>query len=339
MQGFWRAWLVLAIGWAACPTAAQDQITVRDRRTGKVSQFQAQVISWDSEQLVYSGNGRQTAIPSSRVTAVDYPRTANQLAGDQHFADREFLPAWQSYENAIAEEPRSWVKVEIMARQLQCARALNRQPEALQVFFAIRQETPRSRFFHLIPIPWAKSRPAPTLLDVYREWSQSGDETQQLIAGSWLMLMDEAAATEVLRNLARSEDPEIAHLAAAQLWRGQTLSMRESDLSRWKASMARMPEALQAGPRFLIALAQRQLNRNGADSLRNEALVGMLQVPILHPEQYQLCGAALLEAHQMLVAADRPDEAQLVLNELQRDYGLSNAALSLTGRVENLDQQ
>jgi hypothetical protein len=103
--------------------------------------------------------------------------------------------------------------------------------------------------------------------------------------------------------------------------------------------MARMPEALQAGPRFLIALAQRQLNRNGAASLRNEALVGMLQVPILHPEQYQLCGAALLEAYQMLVTADRPDEAQLVLNELQRDFGLSNAALSLTGRVENLDQQ
>lgn len=317
---------------------AQDKITVKDPRTGKTSQFAATIVSWDAERLVYTGNGRQSIMPSSRVIEVAYSRTPGHLQADQQFDAGQFLQAWQSYQNAAADEPREWVKVEMVARQLRCAIALNRQRDALSAFFTIQQATPGSRHFHLIPIPWDKSRPDGTLLQVYNGWLSGSDDTQKLIAASWLLQTDESAATRELKTLAQSPDSRIAHLATAQLWRPQTIAAKTEDVKRWQAAVQRMPEQFQAGPRFLIALASRQMNRSGNEDMFNRALVGMLQIPILFPEHYQTAGAALLEAYQMLVASGRTDEANIVLNELKRDFALSNAALSLGARIENLDQ-
>ena len=320
------------------PLAAQDRVTVKDPRTGKNSQFDALVLDWDAERLLYKGNDRERTMPSSRVIDVAYPRTPKHLEADQQREAGQFLQALQSYKNALSEEPRAWVKVELLAGQLKCALALNRQRDALAAFFAIQQATPNSRYFHLLPLPWHKARVDGGLVSTYRDWLSEENELRKLIAASWLLKSDEAVAGKALKALAQSADAKIAHLATAQAWRPQMVATTTADLLRWEAALGRMPPKFQAGPRFLIALAKRRANRQGTEDTFNQALVGMLQVPILFPEDYQIAGAALLEAHEMLVTAGREQEAKIVLAELKRDYALSNAALSLGARIETMDQ-
>jgi hypothetical protein len=317
---------------------AQDQITVRDPRTGKTSRFEARVMAWDASRLVYSGNGRESSLPASRVVDVVYARTAAQSEADEQFQAGRFLQAWQAYENAIADEPREWVKVEIMARQLRCAAALGRQRDALRSFFAIQQATPRSRYFHLIPLAWDRSRPDAALAGLYRTWLDSQDELQRLLAGSWMLLVDESAATAALRPLSQSADARVAHLATAQLWRPRTVAADENEIQRWETAVSRMPEPLQAGPRFLVALARKPPGQESDPARFDRTVVALLQIPILFPEQYQLCGTALREATGMLAAAGREEEAAIVRSELRRDYAFSAAAISEGGRVETINQ-
>ncbi|MDG2012725.1 MAG: hypothetical protein P8J33_04430 [Pirellulaceae bacterium] len=318
--------------------AAQDRVTVKDPRTGKNTQFDALVLDWDAERLLYKGNDRERTMPSSRVVDVAYPRTPKHLEADQQREMGQFLQAWQSYKNALSEEPRGWVKVELLAGQLKCALALNRQRDALAAFFAIQQATPKSRYFHLLPLPWYQTRVDGAMVSTYRDWLSEQNEIRRLIAASWLLKSDEAVALQTLKTLAQSDDARIAHLATAQAWRSQMVATTTAELLRWQAALRRMPTNFQAGPRFLIALAKRRANRQGTAEEFNQALVSMLQVPILFPEDYQIAGAALLEAHEMLVTAGRDQEASIVLAELKRDYALSNAALSLSSRIENMDQ-
>ena len=66
--------------------------------------------------------------------------------------------------------------------------------------------------------------------------------------------------------------------------------------------------------------------------------MNLLQIPILYPEQYQTAAAALGEAWQLLQDAGRQGEANIVLNELRRDYSLSTTAQSLGERMETIRQ-
>jgi len=318
--------------------AAQDTVTVKDPRTGKFSQFEAQVLEWDAERLLYMGNGKERSMPSTRVVDVSYPRTESQLEADRLFGEGKLLQAMQTYQNAIVDEPRPWVKNELQARQLQCALALNQQREAISLFLAIQQANPNTRFFHLIPISWDQTRLDGTLAANLTQWLSGSNEVRKLIAASWLQRQDEFNANAALKSLAQSGDSRIAHLATAQLWRSEIIAPNPAAIPRWEAALNRMPENFQAGPRFLIAAAKRRVNQGSDRNAFNEVLVGMLQVPILFPTDYQVAAAALLEAHKMLITQDRPDEAALVLAELTRNYPLSNAAMSLETRVENLDQ-
>ena len=317
---------------------AQDTVTVKDPRTGKFSQFEAQVLEWDAERLLYMGNGKQRTMPAARVVDVSYPRTESQLEADQLFAEGKLLQAMQTYQNAIANEPRAWVKGELQARQLQCARALNRQREAITLFLKIQQASPNTRFFHLIPISWDRTRLDGSLAANLSQWLSGSDEVRKLIAASWLQNQDAANANSALRLLSQSDDSRIAHLATAQLWRPQIIAPSPTAIPRWEAAINRMPRRFQAGPRYLLAAAKQRANRAKNPAAFNEALVNMLQVPILFPADYQVAAAALLEAHNMLTAQDRQNEAEIVLAELTRDYPLSTAAMSLETRVQNLDQ-
>jgi hypothetical protein len=127
-------WISFWVAFLASPSSnlfAQDQITLRDERTGKLTEFQALVISWDESQLVYSGNNRQSTVAGSRVVAVGYARSAAQSAADQQFENGQFAQAWQSYETAIGSESRDWIKVEMLAAKLRCASALGRQSASI----------------------------------------------------------------------------------------------------------------------------------------------------------------------------------------------------------------
>jgi tetratricopeptide (TPR) repeat protein len=327
--------LLVSLPIASWPTPAdgQELISVVDSDSGTVTQFRGQVLAWDADRLTYMSGERQRNMPARRVTAVEYEKSAEQRDADHYFAGGKFDQAALSFENALGKETRVWVAEEMRARRLQCAAATGDNGQALIEFMELIRANPKTRFFHLIPLAWQPNdRMGGTLTIELQKWLAVDDPVRGLLAGSWLLANDQPAATDRLRKLSIAADPAIAHLATAQLWRLQTISADVEELRRWRIAIDRMPEPLQPGPRLLAAMVQKRL---AADDL---AVVALLQVPILFPDQYQLSGQALLEAHELLQSLGRSDEAALVAQELVTAYGQCTAAYRFQNPVERFDQ-
>ncbi len=325
------SWLIPAV-----TVNAQDVISRRDSRSGAINQFEGQVIDWDARRLVYDSNGREREIPSRQVVDVAYSRTAEQVDGDTYFESGKFTPALLAYENAIREEPRQWVQRNIRAQRLQCAAAMGQIETALNEFFKILQSAEQTRHFHLIPLAWQKREISPRLAQQLQTWLEGTDEIRTLIAASWLFISDSERAIEKLNQLKQSTRPEIAHLATAQLWRTDIITVDTAGLRRWYSAIDLMPSRLRAGPVFLLGRAEsRQAEMSGGDV--DPALVTLMRIPVLYPEQYQLAGSALLECHRILQQASRIEEAEIMKQQLQRNFRFSIAAGLLQQKIEVID--
>ena len=198
----------LAVSAAHC--SAQDLITTIDDRTGMVSQFQGQVMSWDSEKLAYVTSGKDREMPSSRVSRIDYPKSIEQQQADLYFASAQFDQASLACEQAIVKETRTWVIEEIRALKLQCAAATGNVGQSVVEFFEILKQSPRTRFLHLMPLAWHTSqRAGGALVLEFRNWLEQDDPVRGLIAASWLLISDTEQATKRLRDLQISGDTQI----------------------------------------------------------------------------------------------------------------------------------
>ena len=75
-----------------------------------------------------------------------------------------------------------------------------------------------------------------------------------------------------------------------------------------------MPRDLRAGPYLVLAEAQARAG------LIEQALVNLMRIPILYPEQRTLCAAALYRAASLLHNKGQTEQAQTLLNELITYY-------------------
>lgn len=311
---------------------AQDLITTVDPDSGQRNQFRGQVLAWDQQQLTYVTGGRERQIPSRRVAGVVYPRNPRHVEAERLFESGRFDQAALALENAAREESRPWVVEEMRARRLQCALAVGQLNVAIAEFLEILRASPQTRYFHLIPLAWnIRERVEGPLAGELQRLLQQEDQATALIAASWLLMTDDTAATDRLRQLAISEDSRIAMLANAQRWRPRVIAATADDLRGWQATIERMPEPLQAGPRYLSAVVQQRLQGDSA------AVIALLQIPILFPEQYQLAGDSLLRASQLLQRLGREEESARVARELLDRYANSAAAQALQNPVETID--
>ncbi len=310
---------------------AQDLISVLDADGQVLHKYQGQVVRWNADRLTYIGNGRERDVLTERIASVEYPRTPAHEQADRFFDEGRFDQATLGYENAIPGESRAWVVEELRARRLRCAAALGDVAEEITGFLAIVQANDRTRFFHLIPLAWqASDRISGQLAGELERWLAIDDPVRGLIAASWLLSSDSEAAETRLKKLAIAGDSRVAQLADAQLWRPRLIVSGAEELRRWNLAINRMPEPIQAGPRYLAAMLKKRLRGD------DQAAVALLQVPILFPQQYQLCGAALAEAHGLLQSLGRGEEAVRVARELDQKYGASRAAAAMGNPVEKL---
>ncbi len=322
----WIAFLLTGNGTIG---SGQDLITIVDDKSGVVSQFQGQVLSWDSEKLKYVNSGQDREIPARRVSRIDYAKTPEQQQADQYFASAQFDQASLVCEQAIARESRPWVIEDIRALKLQCAAATGNVEQAVVEFLEILKLSPKTRFLHLMPLAWHSSQRAGGSLALeLRNWLDRDDPVRGLIGASWLLMSDAEQATKRLRELQIAGDSQMAQLAAAQLWRDELITADENELRRWQASIDRMPESIQAGPRYLVAVVQKRLAPG------ENSAVALLQIPILFPEQYQVAGEALGEAYSLLKALGRNDDAAIVSRELHQKFGFSASALRSQNSME-----
>ncbi len=316
------------------PLSGQDRITVINPDTGVLSQFTGQVIAWDRERVTYVSGGREREIPARRVIGIDYPKSAGHQEADRFYQAGRFDQAALALENAMASESRPWVAEEMRARSLQCGMAAGDLNRALVEFLAIYRDNPQTRFFHLVPLAWEARERAPRgLAGELEKLLNDDDPVRSLLAASWLLMTnDPAPAIARLKQLAIAADARVAQLADAQLWRPRLIDADEAELRRWHLAIERMPEALQAGPRFLAAMVQQRLQGD------TEAVIAFMQIPVLFPEHYQLAGSALGQAHQLLEKLGRTAEAELVARELFQSYGFSAAAGGMQNPVDPLNQ-
>jgi hypothetical protein len=330
------AFMALVVSMAGAPgeSRSQEVITLTEAGDPTVYQVRGQIIRWDANELVWVASGREQRVAAHRVSSVEFARQPAHDEGDQLLALGRFDQAAARYEEALGQENRNWVIEEIRARRLRCAAATGDVSRAVREFMALLQIQAESRFYYLAPLAWQPTdRPAGDLVAEMPRWLEGDDPVLALFAASWLFTQDEEAALRRLRQLATGSDRRIAWLAEAQCWRAQLLTATASELERWETTLARMPEPWQAGPRFLVAVVKIRIQGD------SDAVVAAMQIPILFPEQYQLCGGALRLAHDGLTRLGRNGEAELVAAELVRSYGLSTAAARFQGASQSIDPQ
>jgi hypothetical protein len=140
-------------------------------------------------------------------------------------------------------------------------------------------------------------------------WLGSQNKLEQLIGASHgLTDLNREAALKILARLSSDQDARIAALATAQRWRAEA-APQETSLRQWQAQIEAMPEALRAGPIFVVGSGWMQIDSE-------QAALQLLRIPVLYAEQFGLAARALAQAAEQLLKLNRTDEARIVLQEL-----------------------
>ena len=119
-------------------------------------------------------------------------------------------------------------------------------------------------------------------------------------------------------------------MAQAQIWRAQVTVADASQLAGWQQAIAQMPEAVRAGPYFLLGQAWARQGQS------DKAALALLRVPLVYPENRALAARSLLEAGRCLADAGRRDEAAGLYREALEKYPETSAAADARTRLDHL---
>ena len=303
-------WL-LGMGWS--PGYGQDVVIVQGRdglpgatRKGEVLEYTG---AWLTLKLPA---GRELRIKSKNVVRLVTNRSETQQLAEGLFRQGKYAPALQRYRQAAREEKRSWIRREILARQVECFQNQGEMVAAAQRFLLILESDPTARCFDVIPLIWGSPGNLNALEENSgRQWLREATAVSRLIGSSWMLAMAErASAIDNLESLAASEDLRIAFLAEAQLWRIKLVTASREEVSGWERRIHMMPDSLRAGPYFLLGQGLARHN----DPLG--AALAFLRIPILHPNRQALVPDALWRAGQCLEAGGQQQDAALVYREV-----------------------
>ncbi len=280
---------------------------------------------WAGEILDYSGRelrmrlatGREKVFPAARVASVSTRWTAEQQAADEAFAKADYRRAIDRYRAALdpGHENRDWVRRQILSQIVWCQQTLGQWEQACESFLLLLTRDPRTPYFDCIPLAWTPGEPTPAFEQKAKGWLSKGESPAATLLGASHLLStgSRPAALEQLNRLSLDRDPRIALLAQAQIWRTLVPTVKDEQLNGWRRALDKFPDALRAGPDFIVAsaLATRQ---------PEQAAILLMQVPILYPRQRLLAASALLAAGQLLEKLDRNSEAMTIYGELWLGY-------------------
>ena len=192
-----------------------------------------------------------------------------------------------------------------------CQQTLGQWEQACESFLLLLTRDPKTPYFDCIPLAWTPGSRSPAFEQKAKGWLSKGESPAAALLGPaicsrplvGLRLLDQ------LNRLSLDRDPRIALLAQAQIWRTLVPTVKDEQLNGWRRSLDKIPNALRAGPDFIVAsaLATRQ---------PEQAAILLMQVPILYPRQRLLAASALLAAGQLLEKLDRNSEAMTIYGEL-----------------------
>ncbi len=315
-----------AVGQDLVVEATGDDGAGRVNRKGMIVDYTARGVRLEST------SGVRKTIPLERVVRVEFARCDAHRAADAAMAAGDFDKAMKHFTSITStDERRGWVRTWIVADIIQCQQALGNYDAACQYFLGLLRNDKDTPHFDVIPLAWLTGQ---QLSDRRAEgWLADELPPARLLAASYLLptaYRDKAVAE--LQKLAGNEDPRIAQLAAAQLWRTRVAAASPDEVAQWARKIEEMPEALRAGPYYVVGLAESNLGEH------EQAAIALMHVPILYPRQASLAAESLLAAGRSLARAEQPAEAARLFREVVRDHPKTTAAAEARQRLEALQK-
>ena len=292
----------------------QEDIVITHRKnSAETIKRRGKIKEWKGFAITLSNDVSETKIENDEIVEVQTSWPPDYLAGLESLESGDLTAAIEQLRAALNSERRNWAQRIIRADLVRACQATDNHLAAVEQFLAITNADPQTRFFHLCPLPWL---PTTVALDQPAQvWMKSSDPVQQLIGASWsLTSTTREPAIKVLEELSRDMDANIKSLAIAQLWRSRQRNLNARQLKVWKNLIAEMPRPVRAGPWFVLAEAQARADQT------DEAIINLLRIPILYPEQIGLSAAALSRAGHLLHNTGRTSEAQKVWDELRQQH-------------------
>ena len=298
-----------SFGWA------QETIdTVISRKPGaeKTVKRKGKIIDWRGGKLTIESTGREREIDNTHVVEVQTAWDESYQAGLKELQQGRVKLAIEQFGYAMQKESRPWARRIIRSHLVKSYLAVDQPADAVEQFLEIVATDPQTRFLHLAPLPWAESGNA--LVQQAEKWLEMRQPVGQLIGASWLLGGPErSVAIKKLEELSRDIDPRVRSLAIAQLWRTRT-NVRPKQTEVWEGLVEKMPRQFRAGPLFVLAGAQSKCQKS------DQALINLMRIPILYPQQRSLGAAALYRSAGLLHNKGQAKQSKAILNELVTKY-------------------
>lgn len=309
------ALLVWLLAGAPLPAAAQDVIEVQHPKAESTVKRRGEIRGWEGSALTLETNGREEAIPNEIIVRVETAWSEEYQTARKLLDERQFAAAIQPLAKAAAAESRPWAASIIRADLVRALSATGNDFEAVQQFLLILARDPETRFMEFAPLAWDTGLVDTPFAALAQQCLASPKPNIQLLGASWLLGTSErTAAVERLSKLKQDIRPEVAHLAAAQLWRGEVPRASRTQVDSWLRQIERMPQSLRAGPLLVTGMAYARIGET------NRAQLALLELPILHPNDYRLAATGAARAAGLLAAQGDDRSARRLWSELAERY-------------------
>ena len=314
-----------AMSWTMATVAiGDDEVVVRlNAPSQKEVSVRGTIVDLTGKAVTIRRGGRVEMLATDRIVRWKTDRQAAHQQADKKFESKDYRGALDAYERAVRGERRIWMQRIILGRCVQCYKNLGRHEEAIDMFLIIADSDPTTQLFAGVPVPWRtmSASPAVTRKVIAFIGQTEKREATRLIGASWLLATDrQSDAVNVLRSLLSSQNPYVASVAEAQLWRAAVAKATDKDRSRWRQRITQMPQDIRSGPYFVLGQAE------GIAGNHEAAALDFMRVPIHDVHARELAAQSLLLAGENLEQINRNQEASRLFREASEQYTGTMAA-------------
>jgi tetratricopeptide (TPR) repeat protein len=313
-------------------SASADTVTYRTSAGGS-AKLTGEIVEFSGKQLrLKQPGGVESAIPAERVESFETTWTPQHEEGLRLKQEGKFAQAVEKFGQALRAEKRRWVQRRILADTVRCYPALGQHEQAASMFLILAGDDSTTQYFGAVPLSWNAQQPSPALESKAAAWLENEDQpAAALIGASWLLSTSRrGAALKVLQRQARNEDPRVAALSRAQVWRTEIVTSTPDEVTRWSTLVEQAPAIVRAGPYLMLGRAWSHCGKS------EEAALAAMRVPILYADSRSLAADALVTAAGELVKLDRRREAINLYREAVQSYPEATAAAEAQRRLAEL---
>ncbi|NOX56822.1 MAG: tetratricopeptide repeat protein, partial [Planctomycetes bacterium] len=331
----WLGLAVVVVVLSAHSAGAADRIVLRASTGSGTITLPCQIVDWTGREITVRlrSSSEPKKYPAEQVIAVETSKGRRHALGEELYRQGRVADAQRAFEEALRQEPRVWVRRQILAMLVRCAVWQGDYVAAGERFLALVRSDPMTQYFGTIPLAWnGPSSASAALRSRARVWLGNSSDTARLLGASFLLTEVEAQtqAHEVLKELARSRDDRVRSLARAQQWRARLQSgdVGRLELAHWEEDIERMPQGIRGGPYFVLGLGH---------ELRREfdlAATAYLWVPLVYDENPRLAAHALLRAAECLAKMGNSSAAERLQREVIARFPKTKFAETAASRLK-----